>query len=536
MSESWARLAPRAARATLLYGAFWIGMTFAVSPAAQAAVNAPGPSAELFKHPYYTCTTNYYVAANGNDSNTGTSRRTPWLTLQHANDSLPAGGAAAGSCVNVEAGSYPGGVSLSAGGASATSKGYVVYRCMKLDACTLTAAGWTTGVFNATGTDQGAPHPAYLIFDGFRMLANGSYQYSVAVTCWAGNQTPSATCHHWMVLNSFIRGYGEGGIDMADGEYYVSSHNVVYDNAVFCDGQIFGSGISYVVLKPVAGYTPTPDDTNANNNAALDLIGLQGPSFPFHNLVAWNATYTNRNTCAGGDTDGNGIIMDSFSTGNGNTVEYTAPTLVAFNVSYNNGGGGVHIFFSEYVTAANNTIYNNYLDPNNSGAARAGIDTNQSYADTIINNLVVGIPSAPGQGGCAFNATPYAQFNNAMIGGGISGQPPDVFSDNITRLQGGNNSCWSAFGEDPPTGENAMFNQDTYSCTSNDCATDPGWTDVGKHSTGSETKQPNGANFALQATSPAIGYGAAETWLPAQSADAGACYHTLSTCPAQHPK
>jgi len=525
-----------------LLHAVLIATLFAASPAQaateddlRAAVNAPGPSSALFRNPYYSCSTNYYVATTGSDSNAGTSPGAPWLTLQHANDSLPGGGAAAGSCINVAPGSYPGGVSLTTGGARAASNGYVVYRCAKLDACTITAAGWTTGAFNATGTGQGAAHPAYLIFDGFRMIANAAYEYSVAVSCWAGNLGTAATCHHWMMLNSIIKGYGQGGIGQGDGEYYMSSHNIVYDNAVFCDGQIYGSGISYVVLKPVSGYTQTADDTNARNNAALNLIGIQGPSFPFHNLVAWNIVYTNRNTCKGSDTDGNGIIMDSFSTGNGNTVQYTAPTLVAFNLSYNNGGGGVHIFFSEDVTAANNSVYNDYLDPQNTGAARAGIDTNQSYGNTIINNLVVGIPLAPGAGGCAFGAAPYAQFNSAMIGGGIAGQPADVFSNNITELQGGNNSCWGAFGEDPPTGENPMFNADTYSCTANQCATDPGWVDVGNMSTGSEKKQPNGANFALQAASPAIGFGIGESWLPAQSMDAGACYHTLATCPLKHP-
>ena len=115
---------------------------------------------------------------------------------------------------------------------------------------------------------------------------------------------------------------------------------------------------------------------------------------------------------------------------------------------YNNGGGGVHIFASDNVTAANNSVYNNYLDPHNSGAARAGIDTNDSYGDTILNNLVVGMPLAPGAGGCAFNAEPYAQFNSAMLGGGVSGEAPDNFISNITALQGGNNSCWGDFGED----------------------------------------------------------------------------------------
>ena len=80
-----------------------------------------------------------------------------------------------------------------------------------------------------------------------------------------------------------------------------------------------------------------------------------------------------------------------------------------------------------------------------------------------------------------------------------------------------------------------MFNADTYSCTSNLCATNPAWVNVGISSVGTETKQPVGANFALEADSPAIGYGLTEPWLPAQSVDAGACYHTETTCPAKHP-
>ena len=54
---------------------------------------------------------------------------------------------------------------------------------------------------------------------------------------------------------------------------------------------------------------------------------------------------------------------------------YTNGGLVAFNVIYNNGGAGVHDQNSEYVTIANNSCYNNYLDTNNNATARSCIDT-----------------------------------------------------------------------------------------------------------------------------------------------------------------
>jgi parallel beta-helix repeat protein len=50
--------------------------------------------------------------------------------------------------------------------------------------------------------------------------------------------------------------------------------------------------------------------------------------------------------------------MNTFSIPSGNSVEYVNQTLIVFNVVYNNGGGGIHIFFSEDVTVANNSCAN----------------------------------------------------------------------------------------------------------------------------------------------------------------------------------
>ncbi len=56
-------------------------------------------------------------------------------------------------------------------------------------------------------------------------------------------------------------------------------------------------------------------------------------------------------------------------------------------------------------------------------------------------------------------------------------------------------------------------------CTSNLCNVDPLLAD------------PKRGNFALRASSPAIGYGKPQNYLSPQAVDVGACFHTARDCP-----
>jgi len=493
--------------------------SFDVGPGGDASspvsmLQKPGPSPDLFASPFYSCALNFYVATNGSDSADG-SLGHPWQTLQHANDFGPM----AGDCINVQPGTYPAGVTVSHGGSLAVATGYVVYRCSTLDACIVTDPGAAFAFETST-----FPMPNYVVIDGFELAASSAQAYGQGVKVWDGNEngpTAANSSHHVWVLDNIIHGYGQTGVQMNDGEFFYVIHNAIYDNArVTCDAQ--GSGVSFVVLKAFESYKATGDDETSPSS----MIGsfVSGSSF-FHNAVEWNVVYDNALTQCGNagnpyDTDGNDIIMDTLNNKGSTGVPYPNPTLVAFNVVYNAGGGGVHVFDSEYVTVANNSCYNSYLDPYNQGSARACIDSTGSYGDTFIDNIAVAIPADHSK--CAYATAPFAMWNNAFIGSPPSSTAePDTFSHNVSDIVGGL-SC---------QGEVLTNNGDAYSCTTNKCNTNPGWVDVGTTSAGTETSPPVGVNFALAAGSPAIGYGQTQSYLPTQSVDVGACSHAFATCP-----
>jgi hypothetical protein len=307
----------------------------------------------------------------------------------------------------------------------------------------------------------------------------------------------------------------------------------------------------------------------------------------------------------GNSTDGNNIILDTndWACGAGNAgcapagaQAYLGGFLVAFNVSYNSGGGGVHMLNTSYATFANNSCYNGYLDTNNPGrGSRACTDDYFGGHNNFINNIAV-TPCPTGNSLYAFSSTLTLNGNSAA--GSLGAAITNTTSTSVTlasaanfplgtngypskaslALPGGNfitidseamlvTAGWgtttltvqrgylSTTAATHSNGATVQWQPDYaannvtknlsgtscsdvnlaggafYSSVNNKQATNPSWVDVGNTSIGTISTRPVGVNFALQGVSPAIGYGQTPSWLPYEAVDAGACYHTLSTCP-----
>jgi parallel beta-helix repeat protein len=509
-----------------------------------SAVQVPGPSVALFNNPYYTCVRNFYVATNGSDSNDGTAAVTggghgPWLTIAKADTASRAGG----DCINIGPGTYATfNAAIAHGGSRAAATGYVVYRCstpafISGTGCIITDPGRVI----CAGNNCGFNFPSYLMFDGFNFVASNRTQVlSYAISC---GQVPtpsySAGCHHLWMINNVIDGHGQSGIDIGDTEFLYAIHNTVTQNShQTCQGY-FGSGITFVVKRAVNGYVKTADDTNANNNPALTMMGLM-PNAPFNNLVTWNIVGNNHNGpdingCAGG-TDGNGIISDITESTSCNStsepVNYPNQSLIAFNVVYNNGGVGIYLGSTAFTTVANNSVFNNNLDLSQNAWTRhnigvqCGVASDGTGANTnlIINNIAVARPVD--QASCNSPNWPQSvkPFNIGGSGSGNDWNKPGSVK-NISFAVG--TSCNT---NNDPSGNGTYDNNPQWDCAANFCFTDPKWVNVG-NSAGTMVVPPTNLNFALQPGSPAIGAGISTSYLPAQAVDIGACSHTLTTCP-----
>lgn len=526
-------------------------------PASPSVAETPGPSIGLYQHPWYRCVRNFYVAVNGNDRSNGTSPTTPWATIERA-DTLSRSG---GDCINVAPGIYRQNVLIQHGGLAPTATGYVVYRCSSGppviggsgNCHVLAPGGGHLWGFRYAGN--------FVVVDGFELDGNNSLKPDgIADTCIASDDETyglgassyqaGASSHHIWIINNIIHHCNLGGVDFNGKEWVYSIHNTVYHNAWQSGYQ--GSGIGYVVQQCIeAGVancyingilgTPASDYTYVpagHDTAAFDPEA--GVYTPFHDVVAWNVVYNNRINYdnpvpCGAHTDGNGIIMDTFLDRVSLKLRYPYQTLVMNNISFYNGGRGIHVFAASNVTVANNTVFNNNTDTCLASAAYVLGDLSQAGGtnNVWVNNISLSVPNFVGNT-CALmagNGRGIVDINNTYISNVLSTVEP--------KDKAGHVPC--------------IFDNDKiyFSCSSNHCGTNPAFVNASAGVAAGRNNQPLGgrwipgnSNFAITSNSPAYRYAVnrrncilllfqclTESDLPVTSTDAGACHDTVPVCP-----
>jgi hypothetical protein len=253
----------------------------------------------------------------------------------------------------------------------------------------LSAAG--NNVWNAVNINA-----SYIIIDGLELAGgnasidkteayNNAYahKYNPGSVNWSrsayfntngitvgGSGQSSERPDHVIVRNCIIHDFPGGGISAIQADYITFENNQVYNNSWYT--MYACSGIS--ILTPV----------NSDRSTG------------YKNIIRNNICYNNRTEIPWIDTsnfsfsDGNGIIVDINITPQSSGVavgegEYTGRTLVENNVSFNNGGSGIHSFKAKHVDIVNNTAYHNTCKYE---TGYAEIWTNNCEDVNIVNNIM----------------------------------------------------------------------------------------------------------------------------------------------------
>jgi hypothetical protein len=361
--------------------ASWISLS-AYSAVAQPemppAANSPGVSPALSAAPPYHCAANRYVdGTNGSDANPGTQAQ-PWKTIQNA-DNWGGNVPKAGECVNVLPGTYrlTKSLILHSGGDSNSLTGYVVYRSTQPTGAHLVAAAELATGGNGDLITLWAP---YIIVDGFDVDGNNAITPGHGIDGCASGGGPTNIAHHFVAINNVIHGMGGSGLNSCTADFITWRNNVVYGTSSTSRYQVSGINIWQPKALAPGSFTPTAWD-----------------NVPFGIQILYNVTHDNGEgpSIPPPHSDGNGIIIDrTFGGAKCPTcgTPYPGNILVVGNVSYNNGGSGVSVFLSKNVTVANNTVYNDYLDPANPATARGELSGGDSQNITFVNNIAIAVP------------------------------------------------------------------------------------------------------------------------------------------------
>jgi len=281
---------------------------------------------------------NYYVSppgapnnSEGNDSNDGLSSDSPFATIAHANSLTNPG-----DTVFLMDGTYNETVTVYRSG---SADNYIAYKAINQ---------WQAKFETNTSGN------------GFGIDANYIEVNGIELTNPGGHGINGENNHHIRVLNNHVYGCGNSGFSGGFSDFYHVEGNLIHHNAQLS----WYSGISIY--------------------EATDI----GESYEGYRIVIRNnISHSNFQIYGGPYTDGNGIIIDDWNFTQNQGTPYTHGALVENNLTYNNGGAGIKVVWSDNILIRNNTVYKNNTDNKDVGTYKGNIFLGQARGCTLVNNI-----------------------------------------------------------------------------------------------------------------------------------------------------
>ena len=315
----------------------------------------------------------YYVSGTGNDNNSGLSTSSAFKTIQKAADLTNPG-----DTVLIMNGVYkniPKAGSVVTIKRSGTANAWIKYKAYPGHSPKIQHNTWN-GILISNGA-------SYIEINGLEVIGNNAnitLDYARSQKTNKVNPLTNGNCisvdgrtndhpHHIRILNNKVHDCGGGGISAIQSDYVTIDNNVVFNNAWY---SVYGnSGISML------------NNWNSDNNQGYKMYVTNNQTYNNRMYIPW--------ITVGQITDGNGIIIDSSRNDEKNLKmsAYTGRTLVKNNLTYNNGGSGIHGFLSDHIDIVNNTaVLNNQSPEINEGQ----IFANKSSDVKILNNILYAFP------------------------------------------------------------------------------------------------------------------------------------------------
>ncbi|MDZ8077739.1 MAG: choice-of-anchor Q domain-containing protein [Nostoc sp. SerVER01] len=347
--------------------------------------------------------TTYYVSGSGSDKNSGLTASSPFRTPQRAAN-LTKPGDTVLLMNGVYSNSSPAG-SVLVVTRSGAPNAWITYKAYPGHSPKIQHNGWH-GIWIKDGA-------SYIEVNGIEVEGNNrniSLSYALSQKNNTSNPKTSGGCitvdgrgkgrpHHVRILNNKVHDCGGGGVTGLEIDYLTVDNNEIYNNAWYSP---FGnSGLSLL------------GNWNYDNNQGYRIFITNNKVYRNRMYVPWIFN--------GKIQDGNGIICDRFRHDNAGAklAPYQGRTLIANNIVYENGGGGIHAFRTNKIDVIHNTSYLNSQTP---GLQTGGISMNITDDVKVLNNIVYAQSGKSAISSSGKNTNTVFNYNLYNGGSGTSGK------------------------------------------------------------------------------------------------------------------